>query len=77
MNNDEVLTDEEVTLVWEDRMGFPPRAADLAIIQQMGGTIAQFAEYVWDHWMGEPEEVTPDDLAKEIIEVLTEAQSGS
>lgn len=36
-------------------IGYPAREADVQVVQLMGSTVKVLAEYMWDHWMGEPE----------------------
>lgn len=34
--------------------GYAPREADLAVLERLGATIENVADYCWDHLMGEP-----------------------
>lgn len=64
-----VLTDEQITKVWGHLFGFPPRGVDLMIVRMMepeGPTAAGVAEYIWDHWMGEPDRPTVEDIINAI-----------
>jgi hypothetical protein len=52
------LTDDQVSFMFETLLDLPPRAADLAALHVLcpsGITVEAVADYVWDHWMGEPE----------------------
>lgn len=50
--------------------GSSPRAADLAVVASLGNTRGVLAEYVWDHWFGEPEDLTPTEILEEIDQHL-------
>jgi hypothetical protein len=63
------LTDQQVTAAFVAVVGTDPRPADLAVVRSLGGTAQDVAEYLWDHWMGEPLQPT---LA-EVTEWVTEA----
>lgn len=68
--SDRKLTREEVDKVFIAAFGFPAREADHAVLDLMGGTIETLAEYIWDHWMGEPENPTPDTIEAEIVRII-------
>ena len=51
-------------------MGVEPRGADYAAVQALGSTDEALAEYIWDHWMGEPEYPTERDVLVTIREAL-------
>lgn len=38
----------------------------------MGRTPEMVAEYIWDHWMGEPEEPSCEDIEAQIRKLLDE-----
>ena len=69
------LTDDQITMVFERAVGMPPRAADLAIVKIMdptGPNIEDVAEYIWDHWMGEPDEPSLETVTATITEWIKE-----
>jgi hypothetical protein len=68
----EQLTDEQVTLAFERLTGMTPRQADLAVVASLGGTRDVLAEYVWDHWMGEPAAPTVQGVRGFVDTVLDE-----
>jgi len=36
-------------------VGYPPRTADLQVLEMLGKDPETVADYIWDHHMGEPE----------------------
>lgn len=64
------LTDKQIAKAFEAIVGMPPRGADVAVMKSMGAGIETLAEYIWDHWMGEPDEPTQDQVEEEIRKVL-------
>jgi len=50
------------------RCGVEPRAADLQVCVMLGSEPDDVAEYIWDHWLGEP-----DDPSLEMIQVVVHA----
>ena len=50
------MTNEQITNAFEAVLGIPPRQADLMVLQIMGTDSEAVAEYIWDHWLGEPDE---------------------
>jgi len=57
------------------RVGITPRNADVEVVLQLGGTKEALAEYVWDHWMGEPDHPTVEQIeawvdCEHVIEVV-------
>ena len=54
------LTDAEIKQAFEFVLGVTPRAADLAVLRVLNPavTTADLAEYIWDHWLGEPDNPT-------------------
>lgn len=55
---------EQINGVFVKLLGHEARQADIQVIQMLGGTCEVAAEYIWDHWMGEPESPTPEDILK-------------
>lgn len=64
------LTREQIAKAFVAIIGRQPREADYAVIEMMGATPDVLAEYLWDHWMGEPDEPTEDAVLDTINEVL-------
>jgi hypothetical protein len=54
------MRDDQMSGLFESILGIPPRASDMAVMHVLSPepTIADVAEYIWDHWMGEPDEPT-------------------
>lgn len=65
-----LLRDEQIEVAFEAALRFRPRPADVAVVKMLGGTVEVLAEYVWDHWLGEPTSPTPEALAERMREVL-------
>lgn len=70
MEPGEVITVEEVKYLFDYALGFPPREADVALMVAIGLTLGNLTDYLWDHWMGEPDEPSVESVEKELGEVL-------
>lgn len=68
------LTEEQIQKGFLACIGMEPRVADVAIVQQMGGTSEVLAEYIWDHWMGEPETPTAEKVQEYIEDLVNTKQ---
>ena len=66
-----MLSDEQVHTAFTAVLGFQARAADLGILRAMGGTPEVLAEYIWDHWLGEPEEPTAEQILAAVREAIS------
>jgi hypothetical protein len=64
------LSEEQIERVFVALIGMPPRPADVQMVATLGGTTESLAEYIWDHWLGEPEYPTAADVEAEIRETL-------
>lgn len=64
------VTPEQIDQVFSSALGFPAREADKQIVAELGGTTDVLAEYLWDHWMGEPEEPNMAQVQHEIEYIL-------
>lgn len=67
------LSQEQIMNIFETLLGCSPRAADLAVLKAMspdGVTPDDLADYIWDHWMGEPDSPTLEQVQLAITEVL-------
>ncbi len=53
-----MLTASCISYIFVTVVGMKPRSADIMVVKTMGGTPEVLAEYLWDHWMGEPAEPT-------------------
>ncbi len=53
-----MLTGDQIADVFDIVIGVQARRADVQVVQSLGGTPQVLAEYIWDHWMGEPDEPT-------------------
>jgi hypothetical protein len=65
-----ILTDDQITTVFNGCLGFPPRAADLGVLRMLGADVTTVAEYIWNHFLGEPDEPDVKTLVKAIQEGL-------
>lgn len=70
MTEHTILTDEQVNTAFLALVGLEARTADLQVVDMMGGTPEACAEYLWDHFMGEPDVPTVEDLTKRILTQL-------
>lgn len=61
------ITRDEVKAAFNVILGMDPREADYAVVEAMGSTTNVLAEYLWDHWMGEPEHISVTRIHAEII----------
>lgn len=52
------LTEADIDRAFEHVVGLGARTADKAIVTAMGSTRIALAEYLWDHWMGEPTDIS-------------------
>lgn len=69
-----VLTEEQIRMAFQHIVGYAARAADVAVVQMMGGTLGTLAEYVWDHWLGEPDTPTVEKVEAEMVRLLVDLQ---
>lgn len=70
-----VITEAQIEALFEALMGVPARRADVLALQAMapeGVTVHDFAEYLWDHWMSEPDDLPVEDVAGMVIGFLTD-----
>lgn len=67
-----MMTRDQIETAFISVLGIEPRKADVAIIEMMGATPEMMAEYLWDHWMGEPEDVSEDDVLARILDTMKE-----
>lgn len=68
----EQLTDEQIERAFVSVLGMQPRTADIAVVQMLGGTPEALAEYIWDHWLGEPDRPKQKDIESVILEAMPE-----
>lgn len=75
---DERLTIDStsVDLVFKSMLGHPAREADKAAVNAMGGTIGALADFMWDHWMGEPGHPTRKEVRAQVVKTLLNAGVG-
>jgi hypothetical protein len=66
------LSDAQLTAAFEAVVGMPPRTADRAVMQMMGATPENVADYLWDHWLGEPETPDVNDVLAAVQRVVRE-----
>jgi hypothetical protein len=64
------LSDDDIDRVFVALFGFPARSADKMILQQMGRDRDTLANFVWDHWLGEPDEPSEQRVRQDIEEIL-------
>ncbi len=56
------MTDEQVRKAFVAIVGVEPRQADLQVVALLGGDVEALTEYIWDHWLGEPDSPTLDEV---------------
>ena len=66
------ITKHDVKFVFLVGFGFEPREADIQVLDMLGLTSQTLAEYIWDHWLGEPEEPALNQVHETIIASLNE-----
>jgi hypothetical protein len=49
-----------------------PREVDNQVLRLMGATPHNVAEYIWDHWLGEPDEPTLKCIEQETDRILAD-----
>jgi len=64
------MTETEIRKAFEATLGIQPRIADIMVAGAMGDTVEALAEYIWDHWMGEPESPTLEEVEQRIREAI-------
>jgi len=57
------MTDEQIRYAFQLLMGIAARPSDVATIKLLGATEEAMGEYLWDHWLGEPKELTAEAVA--------------
>lgn len=68
--NHYVLSEHEIKKAFMFVVGIVPREADMALLMQFGSTPQDVAEYLWDHWMGEPDEPTVEEVEGMINQII-------
>lgn len=72
MSQPEKLTDEQIKLCFIAALGMEPRRADVEIVKMTGGDVTATAEYIWDHWMGEPKEPSVVAVTAHLMNMLAQ-----
>jgi hypothetical protein len=65
-----VLAGDQITDVFDIVIGVQARHADVQVVQTLGGTPEVLAEYIWDHWLSEPDEPTQQQVLVAVNYVL-------
>lgn len=65
-----VLTDEQIATAFDAILEMGARQADIYVVKMLGASVNDLAEYMWDHWMGEPDTPSVEDVEAMIIEAL-------
>jgi hypothetical protein len=69
------LTEAGIGVAFQALTGLQARSADVRAVQLLGADTATLAEYVWDHVMGEPDEVSPAELQRHLERHVEETRS--
>lgn len=70
------LTNEQIREGFLACVDLPARDADVQVVNMLGATTENLAEYIWDHWMGEPSEVTQEQVLEHLQSLFGETSSG-
>lgn len=68
-----MLTPEQIDRVFVALLATNARQADVQTVQMLGGTPEVLAEYIWDHWLAEPEEPTRSRI-ESLVELALEGR---
>lgn len=68
--NQQKLGPEQIAKIWPPLLGVAARTTDIMAIEITGGTIEAAAVYIWDHWLGEPDRPTSEDIEGMISNLL-------
>ncbi len=66
------LSNTQIAAVFNILLGMSPREVDIQVLRLMGATPDNLAEYIWDHWLGEPDEPTVECIEQEIDRILAD-----
>lgn len=64
------LTREQVAKAFAEVVGMKPREADYRMLEHLKAGPKETAEYLWDHYMGEPRVPSLETVEKEVEEAL-------
>jgi hypothetical protein len=64
------LSEIQIAAVFNALLGMSPRAIDIQVLRLQGATPDHVAEYIWDHWLSEPDEPTIECIEQEINRIL-------
>jgi hypothetical protein len=64
------LSEIQIAAVFDVLLGMSPREVDIQVLRLMGARPDSVAEYIWDHWLGEPDEPTVECIEQEIDRIL-------
>jgi hypothetical protein len=70
-DNNTPLDRDRIGKVFDQLLGTPARETDIQVVQMLGGTPEVLADYIWDHWLGEPDSPGVQELTQEIIKILS------
>lgn len=76
MASQQKLSPEQIRRIWPPLLAYEAREADIAVINMTGGTVEAAATYIWDHWLGEPETPTVEQVEAEILKLPDVAEEG-
>lgn len=64
------LTESQIDRAFLAVLGVRPRMADIQLIQMLNAGDEELADYIWDHWMGEPESPNPYEVLIKVQEAI-------
>lgn len=74
-DKDKPITPDQIEDVFIQLIGLPPRRSDQMVLAMVhGGSVTRgsVAEYIWDHWMGEPDEPSEAEVLAAVSKALDE-----
>ena len=54
----QAMSREQIEQAFIVTVGIEPREADYQVLEVLGPDVESVAEYIWDHWLGEPDAPT-------------------
>ena len=69
------ISEDQVGDAFRKILGMEPRSADVSVVMTLGGTRAALAEYIWDHWFGEPDHPSLEEVQIEVDVAIGEISS--
>lgn len=65
---------EQIKKAFNQILDIDPREADYQVLEMLGPTVENVADYIWDHWLGEPESPSLEDIEATIVKEVTNGE---